>query len=146
MSDTNYNKPVQQWLDDHGIKFRATLSDSKPAAWQPSGHHYRITLSKRGHGRSYDNQPKRLTFDFWSSKADMDAGIKTVGCYSVLDCVALDSGCPDTLSEFVGNYGGNEDSIKTLQTFKRAKRFADRLNSFFTAEELESLRETLNAI
>lgn len=45
----DYDKQAQDFLAKFGIKFRATLSDSKTPAWadgKPHGHHYRVTLSK----------------------------------------------------------------------------------------------------
>ena len=83
----------------------------------------------------------RLTFDFWSSIADAQAGIKTVSAYSVLACISGDANCPDNFADFLAEYGYEQDSIKALQTFRRCSSFAKRLQSFFTAGELEQLAE-----
>jgi hypothetical protein len=58
MQTTDYEKQAQDFLDKYGIKFRATLSDSKVAPWRENEkpheygepHHYRVTLSKHEKG------------------------------------------------------------------------------------------------
>jgi hypothetical protein len=80
MNTTDYNKQAQDFLERNGIKFRATLSDSKVAPWGDYGHHYRVTLSKRkGTGAT------RITFDFWGFIADAE---KDVSAYDVLACIS----------------------------------------------------------
>lgn len=135
MKTNEYDQQATQFLASNGIKFRATLSDTKAPAWSDNGkygHHYRVTLSKPA---------KRLTFDFWSSIADEEEGIKTVRPYSVLACISGDAYCPETFEDFCGEYGYERDSIKVLQTFRRCSAFAKRLRAFFTEPELEQLQE-----
>jgi hypothetical protein len=130
-----YDTQAEQFLTSNGIKFRATLSDTKAPAWGDNGkhgHHYRVTLSKPA---------ARLTFDFWSSIADAEKGIKTVRPYSVLACISGDAYTPETFADFCGEYGYESDSIKALQTFRRCSAFAKRLRAFFTEAELEQLQE-----
>lgn len=87
---TDYEQQAQAFLDKHGIKFRATLSDTKVAPWsmeekpfKTDPHHYRITLSKgerdetgydfnRGEVTGKVIPGQRLTFDFWGSIADAE--------------------------------------------------------------------------
>lgn len=48
-----YDVQAESFLARNGLKFRATLSDSKTPAWSDDGkhgHHYRVTLSKNGGG------------------------------------------------------------------------------------------------
>jgi hypothetical protein len=140
-----YDAQAEKFLTDNGIKCRITLSDSKPANWAPSGHHYRVTLSKgkpctadyTGNIRS----AARLTFDFWGSVADAAKGITTERPYSVLSAISGDIHTPETFKDFCAEFGESEDSIKALQTFKRCDRFARRLREFFTATEIEQLTE-----
>lgn len=128
-----YDTQAETFIAKNGIKFRATLSDSKSPAWEgPHGHHYRVTLSRSG---------SSLTFDFWGSKADADKGEKTVSPYDVLACISGDAFCPETFKDFCAEYGYEEDSIKALQTFRRCSRFTSRLRDFFTPSELEELSE-----
>lgn len=143
-----HDTQAEKFLTSNGIKFRATLSDSKTPAWGDNGkhgHHYRVTLSKHGTNHRGQwvrwNTPKRLTFDFWGSIKDADKDIKTVSPYSVLARISGDAYTPETFADFCGEYGHEEDSIKALQTFRRCSAFAKRLRAFFTEAELEQLQE-----
>lgn len=124
---------AKAFLADNGLKFRATLSDSKPAPWDESGGyrpHFRVTVSR--------NEPKgaRLAFDFWGA---VDS--REVSAYTVLSCIASDIHTPETFADYCSEYGEDADSRKALQTFNRADRFARRLRAFFTSEEQEALSE-----
>lgn len=144
---SEYDTQAEQFLTSNGIKFRATLSDTKTPAWSDNGkhgHHYRVTLSndsKPRVGGVNIGAPRRLTFDFWSSIADAEKGIKTVSPYSVLACISGDAYTSETFADFCGEYGYELDSIKALQTFRRCSAFAKRLRAFFTGAELEQLQE-----
>lgn len=160
-----YNDQAEHFLSSNGIKFRATLSDSKTAPWDVEGvnrHHYRVTLSREGwkpdrrkawekldDSASYTTRratdlstaKNRLVFDFWGSIADAEKGIQTVRPYDVLACVSSDAYTPETFEDFCADYGHESDSIKALQTFRRCSAFAKRLKAFFTEAELEQLSE-----
>lgn len=145
---SEYDAQAETFLATHGLKFRATLSDSKTPAWsegEKCGHHYRVTLSK-GKPCSADytgniRSASRLTFDFFSSIADAEKGIVTVKPYNVLACISADAYTPATFADFCAEYGYEEDSIKALQMFRRCDRFAKRLRDFFTEQELTDLSE-----
>lgn len=117
------------FLENNGITMRVTLSDSKPAPWVTAGHHYRVTLSRKG---------GRLVFDFWGSKADADVKEDPTQA-SILECISSDINTPDTFKDFCSEFGYETDSISGKQTFTRANSFAKRLRSFFRAEEIEQL-------
>lgn len=151
----DYQKQAQDFLTRNGIKFRATLSDSKVAPWDQddSGakhwsakgierHHYRVTLSREGGPR---NAPgcslTRLTFDFWGSIADAEKGVREVSAYDVLACISSDANAPEVFEDYCAEYGESTDSIKAKQTYTRLSRFAKRLRAFFTESELEQLAE-----
>jgi hypothetical protein len=137
----DYEKQASDFLKKFGIKFRATLSDSKPAPWddgKDQRHHYRITLSGDAPGKA--DVKRRLVFDFWGSIADAKAK-KHPTAYDVLACISGDVNCSETFEDFCSEYGESSDSIRALQTFKRCSSFAKRLQNFFTAEELEALQE-----
>lgn len=168
MKTADYNLQAEQFLTRNGIKFRATLSDSKPCPWRVKDdgrvmsnepHHFRVTLSKDDkreritHPKATDGRMitetfvtagKRIVFDFWSSVADAKAGIKTVSAYDVLASIAVDVSACDEFTgfpEWCDNYGYERDSIKALQTFRRCSAFAKRLQAFFTQPEIEQLQE-----
>lgn len=197
-----YETAAETFLSRNGLKFRATLSDSKIAPWSepimkdcpcchgrgekrnsqekpqtvweqrhglnkptystcpechgkckvedkdlPAPHHFRVTLSRhvkiqtRALGEREFEYAGRLTFDFWSSIADAQAGVLTVTPYSVLACISSDAHTPETFADFCAEYGYESDSIKALQTYRRVSAFAKRLRAFFTADELEQLSE-----
>ena len=141
---SEYDQQAEQFLTTNGVKFRATLSDTKTPAWSDNGkhgHHYRVTLSKPAHRHDFYACKHRLTFDFWSSIKDAENGIKTVTPYSVLACISGDAYTPETFADFCADYGYESDSIKALQTFRRCNAFAKRLRTFFTEAELEQLQE-----
>lgn len=209
MKTTQYDEQAATFLAKHGLKVRITLSDTKAASWEPSGHHYRVSIWR---GPAHPNNA-RLVFDFWGSVADAQCkgcnGKKTVRLakpelihvpnpeaetpvfvgygarneegkyrklyelrnpktitqwkregecpeckgtgmaknpiapseYDILACISSDAYCPETFEDFCGEYGYEADSIKALQTFRRADRFAKRLRAFFTEAELSELSE-----
>ncbi len=144
MQTTDYQKQAEDFLTKHGIKFRATLSDSKSPAWakedgERSGHHYRVTLSHAAHHAN--SSRKRLVFDFWGSIADAEKGITTITAYDVLACISSDVHCAATFEDFCVEFGYETDSIKALQTFRRCSAFGKRLRAFFTQAEIEQLQE-----
>lgn len=148
-----YHEQAEKFLTANGIKFRATLSDSKPPPWTDTdkpwtelktGHHYRVTLS-RGDIPAWKaaNQcgAKRLTFDFWGSIADAEAGKTDIQPYDVLACISGDVSTPDTFKDFCSEFGYDTDSIKAKQMFTRCSNFASRLRAFFTEAEQQQLQE-----
>ena len=137
MKESNeYTKQAEDFLTRNNLKMRITLSDSKPAHWQPSGHHYRVTIFKR-----VMSLGQRIAFDFWGSLNDMEKGIDPTS-YDVLACISGDVLLDvETFKDFCGEFGYSEDSIEALQTYKRASRFSKRLNEFFTKDEIEQLQE-----
>jgi len=143
-----YDALAEKFLADHGLKFRATLADSKPAPWEDSRAyfpHFRITISKGKPGKSdYTGNIRaaaRLTFDFWGSINDGQKPQPVATAYSVLACISSDATTPDSFADFCAEFGENEDSRKALQQFRRCDRFAKRLRAFFTAAEVEALQE-----
>lgn len=129
-----YEDKATDWLRDHGLKMRLTLSNTKPAPWETAGDHYRITLSREA------TKGARLVFDFWGSQNDMIERRK-LRPYSVLACLSSDVHTPETFEDFCAEFGETEDNRRALQTFRRADRFARRLRAFLTEEEIKTLSE-----
>lgn len=90
-----YDIQAKSFLFSNGLKFRATLSNTKTPPWKDGdgqhGNHYRVTISRtarrppttysyRGKEMAgyqgdatyvrHTNHPQRLTFDFWGSIRD----------------------------------------------------------------------------
>lgn len=150
-TQSEYDIQAETLLSSHGLKFRATLSDTKTPAWkkegEKTGHHYRVTLSKSARIPEFatktgtiKDKGARLTFDFWGSINDAKNG-KHPTPYGVLACISGDVHCPETFADFCAEYGYETDSIQALQTFRRCSAFAKRLRAFFTEAELEALSE-----
>ena len=136
---SEYDAQAEKFLADHGLKFRATLADSKPAPWEDSHAyrpHFRITISK---GKPC--AAARLTFDFWGSTYDGQKPQPVATAYDALSCISSDITTPDSFAGFCAEFGENEDSRKALQLYRRCDRFAKRLRAFFTAHEIEALQE-----
>lgn len=133
-----YDVQANRFLESNGLRLRITLSDSKTPQWDGEKaseprHHYRVTLTRIG-------KPGRVTFDFFGSIADCAAN-RPARPYDVLSCVSSESSCPETFKDFCDDFGGDTDSIQSLQTFRRADSFARRLRAFLSADELNQLRE-----
>ena len=156
---TEYDIQAEQFLTSNGLKFRATLSDTKTPAWSRDGkhgHHYRVTLSrnspeawKKNTRRKHPNylgedtparSCARLTFDFWGSIANAETG-QAPTAYDVLACISGDANAPDTFEDWCADLGYDTDSLTALQTYRRCSAFAKRLQAFFTPAELEQLAE-----
>lgn len=94
---SKYDQQAETFLTSNGLKFRATLSDTKTPQWaegEKHGHHYRVTISRERPDRLREcskcgpvvnwtcpkcvtpthqiPMPSRLVFDFWGSIADAD--------------------------------------------------------------------------
>lgn len=143
---SRYDKQAADFLARHGLKFRATLSDTKAPQWGDDGkhgHHYRVTISAsfnpNGAQGLQRTKGRKITFDFWGSIADMEKGKTEVSPYDVLACISGDAYTPETFEDFCSEFGYETDSIRALQTFRRCSVFAKRLRAFFTEAELEEL-------
>lgn len=124
---------AKAWLVERGLKMRITLSDTKPSPWETAGHHYRVTITRE------QEKGARVVFDWWGSQ-DMAEKHTDPQPYDILACISSDITCPDTFDEFCSEYGDSHDSIKAIQTFKRASRFTARLKAFFTEKECETVQ------
>jgi hypothetical protein len=143
----DYGKQATDFLVKHGLTFRATQkADRCPpycgevgqclnerAGTCMHGDRYRITISRKGGGR--------ISFDFWNSLHDVQNGATTVDPYSALSCIGGDAHCAGTFEDFCADSGYDEDSRKAHDTWKRCHFFAQRLQRFFGADELEALAE-----
>lgn len=163
-ADETQNR-VKQFVEKNNLTIRITpypadmqtappwVSGGNSGSHQyPHGIRYRITISHVG-------KPGRLVFDFWDSirnreilekrgKAFAAMGYaKTMGDkgkpthYDVLSCISSDSYCSDTFTDWCSDMEADTDSRKSLATWKRCRKFAKKINSFFSDDELAALRE-----
>ncbi len=149
-TQTNYEKQAADFLLTNCIAMNFSRGHkSCPWSESASGNHYRITIYRKDEYKkgvmvpdcdSNDNPQGRMSFDFWGSINDAQAG-RDPSAYDVLACISSDIYCDDSFSEFCGSMGYDEDSRKALATFKRCRAFADKLNAFFTDTEKKELAE-----
>lgn len=94
----------------------------KPANWNPSGEHYRVTITAN---------KKRASFDFWDSYQAMVNG-DDVDLHGALSCFASDvmagenaSNVDDIADEF--GYTKPSEALRVFNGVKRAEEQAKRL-------------------
>ena len=151
---SSYDLQAKTFLESAQLKIKVTpypdemqsapswADDVKPRYSKfAHGTRYRITISGEGKPRY-----PVLSFDFWGSIADREKNEKAFhkskpSAYDVLACISSDSYCSDTFSDWCADLGYDTDSRKSLATFKRCRKFAKKINSFFNAGELAALRE-----
>ncbi len=116
------------------------------------GKHYRCFLNRQA-------TTKTVCFDFWNSYADEEfnalgtqahrlgetllkydrKGKRTVSAYDLLSCLQKDD--PGTFEQFCGDFGYDTDSRRAEQTYQAVRDEWRKVQSFFTAEELQALQE-----
>lgn len=137
-TETSYDQQAQDFLTKWGIRLTVTptFSGKCPPFCDGKcihGDEHRITLFRKG---------KCLSFPFWNSLNDANAGIEP-SAYSVLACIGSDLNCPNTFEDFCGEYGYDQDSRKAYRDFKRCLSFSERLNAFFDGEEMQLQLQTI---
>ncbi len=134
---SEYDKQAEAFLNHWNLSVIITHLDNNPPSWdEDQGHNrlrYRITIKRK-------DRHKSLTFIFWDSIANAEKGERPTA-YDVLACASADSNDPGTFEDFCGEFGYDTDSRKAEGIYKRVKKFADRLNAFFSEAELEELQE-----
>ena len=134
---SEYDKKAEAFLKHFNLAVKIKYLDNNPPDWdEDQGHNrlrYRITIQRK-------DTRKSLSFIFWDSIANAEKGEQPTS-YDVLTCVSSDSYDPNTFEDFCGEFGYSTDSRKAETTYKHVKKFADRINAFFSEPELEELRE-----
>lgn len=134
MSTIQYEEQAETFLSTYGLTFVAEYpTKSHPIPWEHAGMEWAITL-----GGKRDGNARRVSFPFWNS---INAGSEEPSAYDVLACISGDTYCPATFKEFCDEYSYDMDSRKAEAQWKRCKRFAEKLQAFFTAQEIEALQE-----
>lgn len=135
--------------------------DVYPRRTHIHGKHYRCTISRKGRGH--------VAFDFWNSYADeeyntlgsesyrhgetifkygkrlrdgwqvKDRKLRTVSAYDLLACITKYD--PSTFENFCADFGYDEDSRKAEATYQAVCKEWQKVQKFFSAEELELIQE-----
>lgn len=134
---SEYERQVEDFLAEHGIKFNAAFKGDKCPLWCDGGHihgdRYLITFSRR-----LGDRMKRFSLSFWNSLKDMEEGNKPHP-YDVL--AAIQKYDPGTLEDFCSGFGYDADSIKANKTYKAVCLEWDKVAGFFSLDELSELQE-----
>lgn len=134
---SEYDKQAETFLNHFNLAVKIAYLDNNPPQWdEDQGHNrlrYRVTIQRK-------DTRKSLSFIFWDSIANAEKGERPTP-YDILTCVSSDSNVYDSFEDFCGEFGYDTDSRKAEGTWKKVKKFADRINDFFTETELEELRE-----
>ena len=138
----------------HGIRYRITISHvGKPGRlafdfWDSIANREKlekaeIMLNQADHERREATLTKAKGNDIPRGGYAAVQAMKEArpSAYDVLACISSDSYCSDTFSEWCADFGYDTDSRKSLATFKRCRRLAKKINSFFNADELAALWE-----
>jgi hypothetical protein len=146
------NKQADKLLASLGLRMVVSRSDDRPPAWEDGkdhnkahGIHYYVTIEKW-----IDNNRLApvafLAFDFWGSIADREAseahpaGPIPADRAGMLDCLRSDASMPDTAGEVYQEFGEMRPSqAEAIAAHGR------KVRAFFTADELEKLREFAEA-
>ena len=131
MEHKDYEAQAQRFLDDFSLTLRVAFKGDKCPPWDEEryihGDRFRVTI-KRKAGKS-------MSFDFWNSLHDAQHGNPPTA-YNILSCVSSDAQNPTNPDDVFEEFG----EMKPSQAVMIAK-FALKLQSFFSSEELEALSE-----
>ena len=132
---SEYTEKADKFLEAHGLKFKAVYLEHGP--------HFDDD-EKRGVSRdiwrlSLRRGNKGFSVHFGNSESASDHGNTPPRSYDLLTCLTKYD--PGTFEDFCGDYGYDTDSRKAEKTYKAVKREWAKVSQFFTAEELDELRE-----
>lgn len=128
---SSYEQQANDFLAKNGIKFSAKYLDYAPyfPEDKESRNIYRLTLSR---GK------ERFSVKFGASIYDTNNNTEP-NAYDLL--ASLTKYDPESFEWFCSNYGYDTDSRKAFRTYKAVCREWEKVNKFFSAEELEELQE-----
>ena len=129
----DYNKQATDLLEKFGVKFEYTNLGSEVSRVDPKRKNYRYIAR-------FIRPGKQVEFDFRGSIADYEAHQRAVlHAYSVLACLTKYN--PGMFSDFCMEYGYDEDSRKAFEGYTAVCEEWKKVSSFFSASEIEELRE-----
>lgn len=135
---SEYDEQAKKFYEGFGFEIEYSGGTWEPPEWvepgQVHGRRYWVTISRVAKGYT------PLCFAYWGSRADADNGLGP-SFYDILACVASDSHYDMAFEEWCSELGYDTDSRKAYATWERCREFAKKICAFFTADELEALRE-----
>lgn len=136
MAKSEYDIQAENFLNKNGIRIIKKLLDQKPSLGISGGVHnrYKITVTRKG------TSGNKFSFTFWDSISNTEKGLEPTD-YDILATISSESTQYRDFKEFCSEMGYSDDSINALYTWKAYKRQSNRINRFFTSEELKQLQE-----
>lgn len=134
MTDNNYHKQAEDFLDKTGTTFEAKFLYNGPYFPDDKENRnvYEIKLSRSRLGRSY-------TFRFGQSIARSGSGKREIPtAYDVLACITKFD--PGTFKDFCANFCYDEDSRKAFDIYLKVQDEWDNINRLF-GDVLDELQE-----
>ena len=128
---SSYQQQAIDFLNKYSISFSAKYLDYAPyfPEDKESRNIYRLTL-KRG--------KNSVSFRFGASIYDTNNNTEP-NAYDLLANITKYD--PESFEWFCSNYGYDTDSRKAFKTYKAVCREWEKVNKFFSSEELEELQE-----
>jgi hypothetical protein len=120
MEHNEYEAQAERFLKRFNLTIKAAFKGDRSPPWEDR---YRVTI-KRGNKKS-------ISFDFWKGHDG-----KALTAYDILASISREATSPTDPDEVAAEFG----DMKPSQAIRIAK-FAKRLQSFFTEQELEALTE-----
>lgn len=126
-----YEQKANEFLNKHGLIVHAQLVPFTPPSWLGSngvcGEKYRVSLIRK-------NGQGIFEFDYWGSYNDAQKQERPTE-YDILTCVSSDAHLPDTVSEMLREFGGDNEQAKAAVQAGKA------LRKFLTEQELHDIAE-----
>lgn len=131
---STYEQQAIDFLKKHGIEFSATFEEI--------GHHFNDD-EKNGTRRAiftcvFERIEGSDYFDITFGQSIANGNAKPTA-YDVLACLTKSD--PGDFEDFCSEFGYNEDSRSAYETWQSVVKEWDKVNDFFTAEEIEELQE-----
>jgi hypothetical protein len=128
---SEYEQQAIDFLKKHGIKFSAKFITY--------GRHFEDDKEERDIYRlSLSRQGKRFSVKFGQSINGIEKG-ETPTAYDMLTCLTKYN--PYGFENFCSDFGYDLDSRKAEKIYKAVCKEWEKVNSFFSSEELEELQE-----
>lgn len=134
-------KPFRDFLDSLGVEVkRAFLAKKK--------HFYDDKEARNVYAVNVIRGEKTFSFEFGDSiantrNADCSPFTKTPSSFDVMSCLMTE--CPDTIDDFVAEFGYSDAPIsQILKMYDAVKKESEGLRNIFNHEELEKFRELVN--
>ena len=132
---SEYTEKADKFLEAHGLKFKAVYLEHGPY----SDDDEKLGVERDIWRLSLRRGNKGFSVRFGNSEADSDYGNTPPTAYDLLACLTKYD--PGTFAEFCREFGYDEDSRRAEKTYRAVKRECASVSRFFTAGELEELRD-----